>query len=341
MNRLQINQNNLHQEFSSEFRFFSFQKSEKGIDMFRPHPEEFLLNSAPERISMLKSILKKLGFNFDGKFIVDLLMPGNVGGYYSPNKHILAINPYLLLTGSEQEIAHVLYHEGLHAGIFTQGTKIMEEVVVETMTKKKMEELYGQSTFKSGYDGMVKDAESFFGDLAFDDMKDMIEDKDDEETFDKFMSLAVVKPTLREEKYKELTWDAIQRRLKQRWSLFKELFPRMMNNIVKNNRGLHDGAGMEAYQYKLDGLLAETAKDILSNHQNVLVDIFLDITNNGDKLFSTEYMLQNLLRKGYGYLYDADPEAINRMIVLFNTQVSDLKYRNEEISAEKIGLFQV
>lgn len=338
MNRLHTHQNTLHQEFSQEFRFFSFFKSEKGIDMFRPDPIEYLLQVAPERVGMLRSILNKIGFNFSGIFIVDLLMPGNIGGYYHPNKHILAINPYLLLTGSEQEIAHVLYHEGLHSGMYTKGTKLMEEVVVETMTKKKMEEVYGESSFKSGYDNMVKDAEALFGELPFDDMKDLVEEKEDEEAFDRFMNLAVVKPTIREKKFKELGWDHIQRRLKQKWGMFKELFPRTINSIAKNNRGLHEAAGMEAYQFKLEGLLAETAKDVLSNHQDLLVEILLHVTDNGNANLTFDSLQQALLRAGFGYLYDTEPDITKRMMLLFISQVKLLQAQNEEVLPDKIGL---
>lgn len=331
----------MNQEYSSEFKFFSFFKLERSIDIFRPHPEDFLSQYAPDRISMLKRILHKLGFSFKGEFIADLLMPGNVGGYFSPGKNILAINPYLLLSGTEEEIAHVLYHEGLHAGIFTNGTQLMEEVVVETMTKKKIEDLYGKSTFKTGYDSLVEDASKFFGDLSFDDMKEMVEDEEDQSSFDKFMSLAVVNPSIRNQKIEDLKWNSIQNNLKQKWGMLKELFPRTINSIAKNNKGLHEAAKMEAHQYKLEGLLENTARDIMANHQDLLIEIFLEVTQNGEKSLDSEEIISLLMKDGYGYLYDMDPGTMKKMIQLFTSQVTILRFQEKEIIADNIALMAV
>lgn len=314
-------------------------KIESLEELFRMHPEKFLRIFAPHRAGMIKSILDKIEFSkFKGRLIADLTMPMNIGGYYSPDRNIIAINPMLLLHGKERDIAHVLYHEGLHSGIYSEGTEIMEEVVVETMTKKKIADLYGESTFRSGYDGMVNEAEKFFGDLSYEEMVEQIEDGNDE-TFDNFLELAVVRPLIGEEDHTKLTWSEIRKSLKKKWGMLKKLFPRMINKLAKNNKGLHEDADMEVYEYKLDNLLERAAKKIFSDNRDALAEILVDVTEAASLNPMNSDRIEKLLTLlGYGYLLDEEPKFMAKMIDQFMFQANLLKDNDEEVTAEKIVL---
>jgi hypothetical protein len=306
-------------------------------DFLRPSPERFLGMIAPHRIGVLRRALSKIGFNFSGRFIADLTMPGNVGGYFSPDYNILAINPWVLLYSSEREIAHILFHEGLHAGIYTDGVNVMDETLVETLTKKKISEVYGGATFRSGYDGLVKEASEFFGKISFDEIVEKVEDGD-EETFDNLLEIFVVRPMIGEKNIKDLTWTGVQRELSKKWKLLKKFFPRMINKIAKNNRGLHDEAGMEPYQYKLDGLLEKMASRIIGSNPEVILEIFLKITKKGEINLEEERMQNIFVKSGYRYIYDNEPEYIQQAISRFIIEVKLLKEQKGEINVKKLFL---
>lgn len=306
-------------------------------DFLRPSPERFLQRYASHRIDVLKKALRKIDFNFKGRFIADLTMPGNVGGYFSPDHNILAINPWVLLYSSEKEIAHILFHEGLHAGIYSNGTRVMDETLVETMTKKKMDEVYGGATFRSGYDGLVKEASEFFGELSFDQIIEKIEDGD-EETFDNMLEILIVRPMVAQKNIRDLTWTGVRKELSKKWKLIKKFFPRMVNKIAKNNRGLHEEAGMEPYQYKLDGLLEKTASRIIGSNPEIILEVFLKITKKGEVNLEKERLRSIFVKSGYRYIYDLEPDYIEKSIERFITEVQLLKEQDEKIDIKKLYL---
>lgn len=330
--------NTFEKAFSSqEFKFFNFfQTQEKGLDALRPDPLAWLESVAPGRAYVLKNALKKIKFKFNGIFIVDLLMPMNVGGYYTPGRKppILAISPMLLLYGSESQIAHVLFHEGLHAGIYTDGVPLMEEVVVETMTKKKMDEVYGKNDFASGYDGMVKEVAEYFGELSFSEMQERIEDGD-EETFNNLLELIVVEPAFNSKNIQDFRWERIQGRLKKKWDMILRLFPRMVNTIADNNRGLHESGAMSFYSYKLEGLLNATAERIIEKEPQKLVEIMLELTKNGEEIENIE---EKLIKEGFAYLFDFDRIYMQKAIQIFKAQILLLQMNGEEVNKEVIVL---
>ncbi|MDQ7021672.1 MAG: hypothetical protein Q9M91_07710 [Candidatus Dojkabacteria bacterium] len=104
-------QNTAHEVYSeAELRFFGFfDKKKNDFDQFRIHPENFLEQIGSARVEMLRSILKKIGFKFNENFVVDLTMPGNVGGYFAPSANLLAINPWLLLEKVRRGKSHMCF----------------------------------------------------------------------------------------------------------------------------------------------------------------------------------------------------------------------------------------
>ncbi|GAB4284189.1 MAG: hypothetical protein Kow0081_1250 [Candidatus Dojkabacteria bacterium] len=307
-------------------------KFESLLDLLRMPPEKFLKLFAPNRLKVLQNAISKIKFrDFKGKFITDLTMPANVGGYYSPDLNIIAINPMLLLHGSEKEIAHVLFHEGIHAGIYTKGTEVLEEVVTETMAKKRIQELYGGPPPRSGYDGLVKEADEMFGDLEYNEMVEQVEDGD-EATFDNYLELIIIRPAIGDADYSKLNWKEIRKSLKKKWKLLKKLFPRMINKIAKNNRGLHEDAKMEAYEYKLEGLLERAATKIISENKDIIVDIFLDITKNGEDNLEAKSILKKMVKQGFGYIIDKDPEIVEGYINSLLEQTKKYKFVGAKIT---------
>lgn len=278
---------------------------------FFQDPESFLKNYAPNRVRVLKNALKKIKFKFNGTFMTDLTMPMNVGGYFAPGHDILAISPMLLLYGSEKDIAHVLFHEGLHAGIYT-GAPVEDESLVETMTKKKMAEVYGGPQFKSGYDSMVNELSTFFGDMSFEDMTEMVEDGD-KQTFDNLIESIVVGPSIGQG-LEGLSWEELKRKLAGSWSMLQRLFPRMMNNIAGKNVGPHATADMSLQHYELDGILAKAAERVLSGNPEMITSLFDQITKDGEENMETDLMIKEIYNAGFGYLYDFDSTVVEKLI---------------------------
>ncbi len=283
-------------------------------ELLYPSPDIFL-SEHPSALRKLRNALRKIKFSFKGRFIVDLTIPNWVGGYFAEQIDTIAINPLLLLYGSEKDIAHVLFHEGLHAGVYTDGVNVDDEALVESMTKKRLGEIYGGSEVKSGYDSMVSDFNEYFGDMSFNDLSEMIEDGD-EDTFDNLLEVMVVNPNVESEDLESLSFEEIKRRLGNMWSTLQTLFPRMMNSIARNNLGPHAGTNVDLHHFKLDSLLEKTAKKILSEKQELFQSIFKTVAVE-DREHSREEIVDAMFKLGLGYLYDTEPEFINEMINKF------------------------
>ncbi|MCA9381277.1 hypothetical protein KC678_03360 [Candidatus Dojkabacteria bacterium] len=309
---------------------FEFFKQKSIEDILRPSPESFL-EEHPAALRKLKNALRRIKFNFKGNFVVDLTMPNWIGGYFNLVDTI-AINPWLLLYGAEKDIAHVLFHEGLHAGVYTE-TGVDDEALVEAMTKKKMAEVYGGASFKSGYDDMVNDFNQYFGDMNFSELSEMIE-SGDEQTFDNLLEVMVVNPSLDDKNYESLDWEEIKRRLGRTWGVLQKLFPRMMNSIEGKNVGPHDGTNVSLHHFKLDSLLEKTAKRILGEQTGLINKIITDITKEGEENLDKELIKEEFFKLGLGYLYDTDPEFIEEQIEKFVEYHSAIKFvKNFDLSS--------
>ena len=286
----------------------------KNLDHFLyPKPENFLKNNR-SALKKLRNALKKIGFKFKGRFIVDLRLPNFIGGYFSRknSEDTVAINPLLLLYGSEKDIAHVLYHEGLHAGLYTSGIRVDDESFVEAMTKKKIAEIYGGEKVTSGYDTLVNDFNQYFGSMSFNELKDLIE-TGDEDTFDNLLEVIVVNQSVNLDDFRSLSFEEILKKLKGVWGTLQKLFPRMMNKIAGNNYDPHVETKVELYHFKFDSLLNKTAKKIINENLEIFENVFEKIFEQ-DRNYSKKQIIDELFRLGLGYIYDFDPALINTMI---------------------------
>ncbi len=297
---------------------FEIHKQKSIEDILNPSPENFL-EKHPRALRKLKNALRKIGFRFKGRFIVDLTIPNYVGGYYAEQINTIAINPFLLLYGSEKDIAHVLFHEGLHAGIYTE-SKVDDEALVESMTKRRMKEIYGGGEMKTGYDELVDDFNKYFGDLSFGDLSEMIEGGDDE-TFDNLLEVMVVNPEIKNGDIDSLSFLEIKKKLANVWSVLQKLFPRMMNSISNRNVGPHSGTNVELHHFKFDSLLDKTARQVIGENQELLDEIFETICID-NKEYTKEEVVDQMFKLGLGYLFDYERDFIEEKISEFIKQKS-------------------
>jgi len=325
--------NRLESQNSIEAMFFGEKK--EVFNFYHQKPEEFLKLFAPNKLRRLKNALNKIKFKFKGTFIVDLTMPMNTGGYFAPGHDLIALNPMLLLYGSEEEIAHVLFHEGLHAGIYTD-TPVMDESVTETLTKKKMAELYGSAKFKSGYDGMVKEISQFFGDMSFEQMSDLIEGGD-KQSFDNLLDVIVVQPSINDG-LETLSWEEIQKKLAKSWKWLQQMFPRMMNSIAGKNVGLHSGSNVSLHNFELEGVLSKAARRLLEENQGILRQMFMNITKDGKENLDLEKIKTKMFDEGFGYICDSDPDIADRLISEFISERKSLNLQIPKIIISPITL---
>ncbi len=274
---------------------------------------DFLGLFASHKEGLLKSILSRIDFKkFKGNLIVDITMPSYVGGYWDL-KDTIAINPMLLLFGSEKAIAHVLIHEAIHAGAYTDGVEVHDESITETLAKKKMVEEYSETGFASGYDDMVVQLKQYFGDLSFEQITEKIE-SGDEETFDNFLEIMVLNPMFEDNNANEMTWDNVEFNLKKKWKIMKELFPRIINSIHDREVGPHEDATMDVSHFKLEGLLEKCANRIVNDQPERLADILVHITKGNKEVIDSLEVQETLMKQGYAYLVDFGGDKITQYI---------------------------
>lgn len=308
------------------FLFPNQNKLEKVLTTRTPDAFDFLSVYSPNRIGMLRRIMSKVEFKFPRPLKVDLRMPMFAAGYYALEEKYIAISPMFLMSATEEEIAHVLIHEGIHAGIYTGGVEVRDEVLTETMAKKKMGEVYGdEDAFISGYQGMVDEMHEFFGEMSYEEMAESIENGD-EKTFDNILELIVVRPLLKSELPENLKWQKIEKELYKKWDMIKRLFPRILNSIEGRFTGPHEEARMHVFSYKLEGLMEKVAGKFLEDNYKVLADIFLTSMDRKEPEFVTsEYLTEKLWEKGYGYLLDFGKEKMDNLVNLFLAEYNVLK----------------
>lgn len=291
---------------------------------------DYLKMFAPHRISMWESIKKKTGFEYKN-VVADIRLPGNIGGYYNL-KDTIGINPMYLMYATEAQIASIVVHEGIHAGVYTE-SEVHDESITETLARKKIEEVYNTQGF-AAYENLVSQIQDYFGNHSFQEIVEMIENGD-EETFDNFLELIVVKPLLEDEDTRSVTWQAIEKRLKKQWKFIKEMFPRIINSIESRDVNPHEDATMDVRSYKLEGLLEKAANQIIDNPE-FLADVFFNATRHITSIVTSTDVIETLQDEGYGYLIDFNKEKILPFIDTF-TEINNLHVFNKEsLQVEKI-----
>lgn len=294
--------------------------------------ETFLNMFAPHRVSMWKDILRKLKFSYDGNVIADVRLPTYVGGYYDL-KDTIAINAFYLLYASEVEIASILAHEGIHAGVYTDGVNVEDESVTETLARKKINDVYSDQGFPA-YEDLVSQVKEFFGDYSFEEMVELIENGD-EETFDNFLELIVINPLCESEDPRDLEWSSIDKKLKKQWKFVKQMFPRMINSIQERNVNPHEEATMDVQQYKLEGLLAKAAEKITNDYAK-LADIIIASTKHVHTLVTSQTIYDVLRDEGYSYLLDFAADKMNNFVHTFVQMFNVAQLQNNKVDADTL-----
>jgi len=270
---------------------------------------DFLSAYAPQRINLLNNILNKTGFkgHFDGDLIVDLKMASNAGGYFDMEDTI-AINPLILLTGTEEEIAHILIHESHHAGIYPNKNgkkiKIIEEVLTETLTIAMMKQIYGEVGIVSGYQDIVDILSAYVPGLTYLQIYEKISNGD-ENTLDNMIELIVGKSVLDSKNIIQLQWESIEAILKSQWKKISCMFPRIMNSTFNTNAGLHDESKVSFEEYisnKAQGLQKKIAARFKESQNSHLLQEILSNLNVKNQDLTIDNIIKELYAKGYGYL---------------------------------------
>lgn len=260
-----------------------------------------------ERLDLLERIIHKIGLDrfldSGGELVIDNTLPLSIGGWFGknnadPTHRVMAINPSLLLTGTEAEIAHVLTHEGAHAGIYTEGEELDEESVVEAFTKKEMAKFYPGSEFATGYDQLVNELAPFISHLTLEQLIEVVEGGN-AEAFENFVELVVLNPLLSQQPY-QLDANSIQNSLMQSWETLRRLFPRMINAYDGRDAGVDAEPIMGWQNFPLDKLLQKAAAIIVQHGQwEGLQQGIMEIAKRDEVSFE-----EALNPSGYRYVYD-------------------------------------
>jgi hypothetical protein len=287
---------------------------------------EYLKEIAPARYELLRKVLNKIEFQaFHGKFIVDARLPISIGGYWNPENEVIAINPYFLLFGSEIEIATILIHEGLHAGIFTNNIELPDESMTQLITQEIVNEKYNNKGMKTAYDGGVEELRNLFGnEITLEDLIRLASESD-EETFNNILESILVGPSILEQNTDQLRWDQIEKNLSEKWEILIKLFPRLINSVDKKRVGAHETATMsmsDFKQKKFEDLLKQIAQNMIEKHEKVLVKIINEQLINLIPPLTVDAVIKSLYIEGYGYLIDYQSEIVVNYVKEY---ISDLE----------------
>ena len=248
----------------------------------------------------------------------------HVGGYYSKELNIIGINPIILLQG-EAALAHVLYHESLHAGFVLNEeneriTGIMDEGLVETLTVKRMIEAYGCDPIKSGYQEIVDELFQYFGNFSDTEILNDISDNH-VTTLDNILEKIVLWPLVRTGNINNLTRDRIKSELFSKWMFIRRYFNRLLNDVDGRNVNPFEDAIMDVSEYKLDNLMNRAVELMIETFG--IYDIFSEIADEINCEITKAAVIEGLknsdkLRYIFKYLVESEEsrsieDSLNRI----------------------------
>lgn len=286
---------------------------------------DFLEMFAPQRVAMLRRIIDKIGLDFKGSLIADIRIPPQAVAYFDL-KDTIGFNAWYLINADEKFIAHALIHEGIHAGVYSDA-QVHDESITETMTRKKMIEVYGEIGFESGYVDTVSELSEYFGEKSFAEIVELIENGD-EETFDNFLQLLVIDPLFKNTDARKLTWHSIDNKLKKQWKFIRQMFPRIINSIEERNVGVHSDATMDVRSYKLENLMQKASQRLIKDPQK-LAEVFLASTRHIKSIVTSNDIVNTLRDEGFGYLVDFNQNELMPFVQKF-AEVHNLQVFNKQ-----------
>lgn len=286
------------------------------VEIFKgPIPLEVYLAAMPNLRQRFERILRKLQIEIpsDLPVLIDPTMPAHIGGGYGTlgSQHWLFLNPMILL-GSELELAHVLVHEGIHAGIvkhplmFKVKTEVQDEPIVESLSKDIMMAEYGTTGIKTGYDPLVAELKSFMSGQSFSELARHIDNDSSGKSLEKLVEAVVLEPLLRQGEL-DLSKQAIDSALAQRWDVLCRLFSRLINGAFNTGRGVHESVGIEMSAYSPEHLYRRAAA-LMLNHPKVMRGVIRSAAAHIET-YTPETIYQQLVEMGYGYAWAENPAA--------------------------------
>lgn len=226
----------------------------------------------------IEQILSKLGINPDpSKFKFQQIPEKNVPACYVPALNLVWIDPFKVIDLPDDALAHIIYHEAIHAGLALAGHKILDESLTDLISELKIRKEYPYTRFRSGYSDLVDDLISFLPNVSFEDLQSMIEDEDTEKfdletilfklaTTDSFKIVEVELSELTIERFSE---DYINRKLRYRWDEIVKLFPRLGwkflgKDPLKNPEVLHSPVSLPLTDSIISKILERIAEKLFN-----------------------------------------------------------------------------
>ncbi len=225
----------------------------------------------------IDQILYKLGINPNpSKFKLLQIPDPKYPACYVPGLDEIWIDPYKALNYSDDQLAHIIYHEALHGGLAIAGHKILDESLTDLITELKIRKEYPYTEFRSGYSHIVDDLVSFLPNATFEELQSMIEDEEkgdfDFETI--LFKLATTEIFHLEEtefsakSVNFLSEEYINRKLRYRWNEIVQLFPRLGwkflgKDPLENPEVLHSPVSLPLTDSIISKILKRTAENLL------------------------------------------------------------------------------
>src|SRR5262249_26160409 len=127
--------------------------------------------------------------------------------------------------GKPSDIAHVLIHEGYHAGVYTAGEEMPDESITEAMTKDMMATLYPEDTLRTGYDSLVDNLKAELGNISLLEMIEMVK-QGGIEALEEFIAHILLRRAANARNPLDFSYGRLRFNLHAVWPKLQELFPR-------------------------------------------------------------------------------------------------------------------
>lgn len=261
------------------------------------------------------------------EIVYDARLPMNAAGAMIPGENIVRLNPWLLMMIQDSTLlsninTHIVKHETLHVN------GISDEALTEALTQASMEKDEGVDKFPSGYQDLVDQFWGLMGGkMSFDELIELVEFGNQQQTFFNILEFITIGEGLIFNDMNTLTGEAIRGKLNSVWPDIQELFPRTLNSMAQNGRGLHDGTNVNVSPIQLDQIQDRIAKRLISEHPETICEVIDKAIEHVSELDETTISLE-LDRMGFAYLGYFDRSTITKLI-------------NQRISVKTLDEFSV
>lgn len=211
--------------------------------------------------------------------------------------------------GDDNLIAHVILHELVHSGAYTDGVPVMDESATDVLTRKGLMEL-GWTPVSNGYDNVVGELMPFMNLLSWAEMAELIQ-ANPIDTINNLMEFVVLLPALTMNDLTELSWQRIEQKVNGGWALLQRLFPRIMNEVTGHGYGVHDPTDLTVSEFGMENVLQHVAWTTFQS--GALRKMLTDVLSIEGLLTIVEAR-QILINLGLQYMLDFLGEELDKLI---------------------------